>query len=117
MLLSLVGNVRHAATFSLGPRPHFHRETSSWALKSEPFTFRDVNANRKADALSGVVPEAPVVILVRPFLDQNVGAAARAMLNFGLKDLRLVEPECDFLSADARARAAGGSVVLENAQV
>ena len=35
---------------------------------------------------------APIVILVRPQLGQNIGATARAMLNFGLTELRLVAP-------------------------
>jgi tRNA/rRNA methyltransferase len=39
------------------------------------------------------------------------------MLNFGLCDLRLVDPQCDHLSEDARARAAGAVHLLENAKV
>ena len=35
---------------------------------------------------------APVVVLVEPQLGQNIGAAARAMANFGLSRLRLVKP-------------------------
>ena len=35
---------------------------------------------------------APVIILVEPQLGQNIGMAARAMLNCGLRDLRLVSP-------------------------
>ena len=34
----------------------------------------------------------PVIVLVRPQLGENIGKAARAMLNFGLTDLRLVAP-------------------------
>ena len=34
----------------------------------------------------------PVVILVEPQLGENIGAAARAMANFGLSQLRLVRP-------------------------
>lgn len=34
----------------------------------------------------------PSIILVRPQMGENIGAAARAMANFGLKDLRLVAP-------------------------
>ena len=34
----------------------------------------------------------PVIILVRPQMGENIGAAARAMLNFGLTEMRLVEP-------------------------
>ena len=58
-----------------------------------------------------------MVILIRPFLDQNVGATARNMLNFGLAHLRLVAPQCNHLSDDAMARAAGARDVLTNAQV
>ena len=65
----------------------------------------------KADQL------APCIILVRPFLDQNVGSTARSMLNFGLSNLRLVSPVCDHLSDDALARAAGARDVLQNARV
>lgn len=46
--------------------------------------FRDINNNAKSGALLRVHPKAPAVILVRTFLDQNVGASARNMLNFGL---------------------------------
>ena len=35
---------------------------------------------------------APAIVLVRPQLAENIGKAARAMLNFGLTDLRLVSP-------------------------
>ncbi|HEX8667817.1 MAG TPA: GIY-YIG nuclease family protein, partial [Allosphingosinicella sp.] len=34
----------------------------------------------------------PAIVLVRPQLGENIGKAARAMLNFGLTDLRLVNP-------------------------
>ena len=34
----------------------------------------------------------PVVILARPQMGENIGAAARAMMNCGLSDLRLVAP-------------------------
>ena len=36
--------------------------------------------------------EIPVIVLVRPQLGENIGKAARAMLNFGLAEIRLVEP-------------------------
>ena len=52
----------------------------------------------------------PSIILVSPFLDKNVGSVSRAMLNFGLTDLRLVAPRCDHLSPDAMALAAGSKV-------
>ena len=34
----------------------------------------------------------PAVVLVRPQMGENIGAAARAMLNFGLTEMRLVDP-------------------------
>ncbi len=39
------------------------------------------------------------------------------MLNFGLGELRLVDPQCDHLSDAAKARASGGALVLERAKV
>jgi TrmH family RNA methyltransferase len=62
-------------------------------------------------------PNMPCIILVNPFLDQNVGSVARAMLNFGLTELRVVSPECDILSESARALSVGAHEVLENAKI
>lgn len=59
----------------------------------------------------------PIIILVEPQLDQNIGKVARAMMNFDLKHLRLVAPKADFLNKNARALAAGADKVLEEAHV
>ena len=59
----------------------------------------------------------PCIILVNPYLDQNVGSVARSMLNFGLTELRVVDPLCDILSDNSRSLAAGAYEVLENAKV
>ena len=59
----------------------------------------------------------PVVVLVRPQLGENIGKAARAMLNFGLTDLRLVEPRDGWPNPSAGPAAAGADTVLERAQV
>ena len=59
----------------------------------------------------------PAIILVNPFLDQNVGSVARTMLNFGLSELRVVDPKCDILSNNSRALAAGAVDILENAKL
>ena len=59
----------------------------------------------------------PAIILVNPFLSQNVGSVARAMLNFGLSELRIVDPKCDILSDESIAIAAGAKEILENAQI
>lgn len=60
---------------------------------------------------------APVIVLVRPQLGQNIGAAARAMLNFGLIELRLVAPRDGWPNPDAGPSASGADVVLEKAAV
>jgi tRNA/rRNA methyltransferase len=59
----------------------------------------------------------PVIILVRPQLGQNIGKAARAMLNFGLTELRLVSPRDGWPNPDAGPSASGADIVLEQAQV
>jgi tRNA/rRNA methyltransferase len=59
----------------------------------------------------------PVIVLVRPQLGQNIGKAARAMLNFGLTEMRLVTPRDGWPNPDAGPAASGADVVLEQAQV
>lgn len=59
----------------------------------------------------------PAIVLVRPQLAQNVGAAARAMANFGLRELRLVAPREGPDDPQARAFAAGAVHVLDGARV
>ena len=59
----------------------------------------------------------PVIVLVRPQLGQNIGKAARAMLNFGLTELRLVAPRDGWPNPDAGPPASGADVVLEQAKV
>ena len=59
----------------------------------------------------------PVIVLVRPQLGENIGKAARAMLNFGLTDLRLVSPRDGWPNPAAGPAASGADVVLERARV
>ena len=59
----------------------------------------------------------PAIILVRPQLGQNIGKAARAMLNFGLTDMRLVAPRDGWPNPDSGPSASGADVVLEQARV
>jgi tRNA/rRNA methyltransferase len=59
----------------------------------------------------------PAIILVRPQLGENIGKAARAMLNFGLTELRLVAPRDGWPNPDAGPSAAGADAVLEGAVV
>ncbi len=60
---------------------------------------------------------APVIVLVRPQLGQNIGKAARAMLNFGLTEMRLVAPRDGWPNPDAGPSASGADAVLEQAQL
>lgn len=59
----------------------------------------------------------PAFILVRPQLAENVGTAARAMMNCALSDMRLVAPKADWLSERAVAASSGASEILKNAKV
>ncbi|GAA5050461.1 RNA methyltransferase [Erythrobacter westpacificensis] len=60
---------------------------------------------------------SPVIVLVRPQLGENIGKAARAMLNFGLTEMRLVSPRDGWPNPSAGPAAAGADIVLEKAQV
>lgn len=59
----------------------------------------------------------PVFVLVRPQLGENIGKAARAMLNFGLTEMRIVAPRDGWPNPDAGPSAAGADIVLEQAQI
>lgn len=57
----------------------------------------------------------PMMILVRPQMGENIGAAARAMLNFGLEGMRIVAPRDGWPNPKAVAMASGASKVLDRA--
>jgi tRNA/rRNA methyltransferase len=67
-------------------------------------------------ASASAVP-GPAIILVRPQLGENVGAAARAMMNFGLTDLRLVRPQCGWPNVKAVNAASGATEVLNRVRL
>ncbi|MFP3945137.1 MAG: RNA methyltransferase [Alphaproteobacteria bacterium] len=69
------------------------------------------------DKTRAPVTGGPCVILVEPQLGENIGAAARAMLNFGLTELRLVRPRDGWPNEKAAAMAAGAAGVVENARL
>jgi tRNA/rRNA methyltransferase len=68
-----------------------------------------------AEAIASADGTAPAIVLVRPQLAENIGATARAMLNFGLTDLRLVSPRPGWPHAAAYRAAAGADAVLDSA--
>lgn len=64
-----------------------------------------------------MAPQPPVVILVRPQLGVNIGAAARAMMNTGLCEMRLVAPREPWPNEHALPAAGKASVILDAAKV
>jgi tRNA/rRNA methyltransferase len=74
---------------------------------------------RRADhsgAPTDVGRPAPALILVRPQLADNIGMVARAMANFGLEDLRLVNPRDGWPNEKARIAASGANFVIDGAE-
>lgn len=60
---------------------------------------------------------APVIVLVRPQLAENMGMVARAMMNCGLTTLRLVSPRESHMSDKAISAASGAGSILEQAEL
>ncbi len=70
-----------------------------------------------AGALPPNALQSPAIVLVEPQLGENIGAAARAMANFGLTDLRLVAPRDGWPNRKARAAASGASAIVDDARI
>ncbi len=66
---------------------------------------------------SGRATRSPAIVLVRPQLGENIGKAARAMLNFGLTDLRLVAPRDGWPNPTAGPAASGADSVIDQARL
>ena len=66
---------------------------------------------------SGFDLEGPVIILVEPQLGENIGMAARAMGNFALGSLRIVNPRDGWPNIAASRAAAGADPILEHARL
>ena len=60
---------------------------------------------------------APIIILSHPQLGENIGAAARAMANFGMNELRLVAPQCPWPNERATAMAVTARPITDAAKV
>ncbi|MEO0672118.1 MAG: RNA methyltransferase [Pseudomonadota bacterium] len=113
-----------------GPReaitvPNFARLAETWRGEEYWFWARRVLRKlrygvRKSETLfeSGEAPEdGPAVILVAPQIAENIGMVARAMANFGLDELRVVEPRDGWPSEKARATASGAAAIVDGAQI
>src|SRR5580692_12070650 len=66
---------------------------------------------------SGVTLAGPLVVLVEPQLGENIGMAARAMGNFGLTRLRIVNPRDGWPNVHARRAASGADHILDHAEL
>lgn len=64
-----------------------------------------------------VVTGGPVIVLVEPQLGENIGMVARAMANFGLSELRLVNPRDGWPNEKARAAASRADHVIDAARI
>ncbi|OWV70997.1 RNA methyltransferase [Rhizobium sp. R634] len=64
-----------------------------------------------------LLAEGPVIILVEPQMGENIGMVARAMANFGLVDLRLVNPRDGWPNEKAQAAASKADHVIEGTKV
>ena len=94
------------------------RHSPSTSLGRNGNLGEKVESPRSVDLEStGATPLPPVIVLVRPQLGENIGKAARAMLNFGLTELRMISPRDGWPNPSAGPAAAGADIVLERAQV
>src|SRR6202035_530162 len=66
---------------------------------------------------SGIDLTGPVVILVEPQLGENIGMAARAMGNFGLTRLRIVNPRDGWPNISAQRAASGADHILDHVEL
>ena len=64
-----------------------------------------------------LITEGPVIVLVEPQLGENIGMVARAMANFGLAELRLVNPRDGWPNEKASAAASRADHVINGAKV
>jgi tRNA/rRNA methyltransferase len=69
------------------------------------------------DTADSQKPAAPAIILVEPTGPLNIGSIARSMRNFGLSDLRLVNPKTDHLGPESRRMAMRAANILETATI
>ncbi len=106
----IAGQLNRLSYFSIPPNERRVRKGISASLDAVP-RLRSGRADDEAQF------HKPIIVLVRPQLGENIGKAARAMLNFGLTEMRLVAPRDGWPNPAAGPAASGADVVLERAQV
>ena len=117
----IAGDWELVRSLALNHALRYAPSTGSVATQDQRKTAVDRSGSRSVATqdkrLVRIPPPPPVIILVRPQLGENIGKAARAMLNFGLTEMRLVSPRDGWPNPSAGPAAAGADVVLEQAQV
>jgi tRNA/rRNA methyltransferase len=126
------GERKDRASASLGGAPRLRSGRTDLStsmippVRVEPFDaacggaldkLRRDTLSSEVETSSRLQPPPPAIVLVRPQLGENIGKAARGMLNFGLTDLRLVSPRDGWPNPSAGPAASGADVVLERARV
>lgn len=104
--------------------PSLEHLAKTWAGEEYWFWARRVlrklrHGIRRADRSGGPESRAddgPVIVLVRPQLADNIGMVARAMANFELEELRLVDPRDGWPNEKARIAASGANYIIDAAQ-
>ena len=90
------------------------------AISFDPFFTQEpdvIPSTSESRALLPASLESVAVVLVQPQGDRNIGSVCRAMLNFGFRDLRLVRPQVDHLTHEARQMAVKAAELLESARI
>src|SRR3954468_19414577 len=83
-----------------------------WIRKRSPMSGSGTDSSKSHSDLVG-----PVVILVEPQLGENIGMCARAMGNFGLTRLRIVNPRDGWPNVHARRAASGADHILDKVEL
>ena len=78
-------------------------------------SVKDSDTDQHQDAARGATGPTPAFILVRPQMGENIGGAARAMWNFGLDRMRIVDPRDGWPNQKAVAMASGAGRLLDEA--
>jgi tRNA/rRNA methyltransferase len=89
-----------------------HLDSPIQRLEFESETMSGTDRTKTGRDLDG-----PAIILVEPQLGENIGMAARAMGNFALSRLRIVNPRDGWPSVAAQRAAAGADHILERAEL
>lgn len=118
------GDWQAAAKAARKPIPRYATSTSSaatrdeWSGEDERPKLRSGQTEGGMQSVQATTPAPPpVIVLVRPQLGENIGKAARAMLNFGLTEMRLVSPRDGWPNPAAGPAASGADMVLAGAKV